>query len=378
MIKRNTIIVLGAGGSIPYGYPSGVEILDEMCLGNINLDDMCQLDENRQKHELHESKFSDILKKNGVSLSEVGDFLNKLRYAYPPTIDYFLNQYKGADSYVKFGKLRIANIILKCERKHKNALLLPRELAAGHFLNDFKEIIRIRENQKWYGLFFNDFLRGSNIDDLFNNKINIINFNYDRSFECFVYNHLRNTYKASDFKIYQFFKHIDYKHVYGVVAPIYMYDGCPRYDFDLINADEGKLYFVFNPDKKSPLSYGMINDETFRSISKNILETIEIIDKDRIGKISIIQDNIIKLAEKLCFLGFSYDSTNMELLDLKRFNGGQVEGTVRGVAMKKVNELRGYFNNHSEYYDRINDTNKNEYLKDQDIVSYLKYHAHLD
>lgn len=374
MIKKKTIFVLGAGASIPYGYPSGADLIDETCDTN---DTGCILDNNpllvAQSQHL---KFSSVLENNGVRDREViMKFNKKLKFAYPPTLDYFLNQQGSSSGFVVLGKLRIANIILKCEKRYKNSLFLPREKTEN-------EKTKMRESQKWYGFFFNNILRGNTLEDIFKNVITIINFNYDRSFECFVYNHLRNTYNASEYQVYEFFKHINYRHVYGVVAPIYTYDGKLYYDFDQNIEKEhvNKLKFVFSPEDESIYQYGSIDDQAFSFLSKEILQQIKLIDEERKqnGEAHIISDKIISESNRLCFLGFGYDLSNMDLLNLKRFAGGQVSGTVRDLAMQRIWEIRGYFKDKTEYYDMINDTNKNEYLRDQDIVSFLKYFSNFN
>jgi hypothetical protein len=33
MIKRPTVLILGAGASVPFGFPSGRQVLDDVCRG---------------------------------------------------------------------------------------------------------------------------------------------------------------------------------------------------------------------------------------------------------------------------------------------------------------------------------------------------------
>jgi hypothetical protein len=159
MIEKGTIFVLGAGASMPYGYPSGAELLDVLVEKNIA---------------------------NVFYSGYVADkFKRTLKYAYPSSIDYFLMQYKDNQPFIEYGKASIISYFLQKEHMDNST-----KIGGIEELSLPRNIYNTNEKKKWYGHFFNSVLIGKNFEDLLKNNITIINFNYDRSFECFAYNHL--------------------------------------------------------------------------------------------------------------------------------------------------------------------------------------------
>ncbi|MCB4792753.1 MAG: hypothetical protein LHV68_12835 [Elusimicrobia bacterium] len=356
MIEKKTIFVLGAGASMPYGYPSGAELLDALVDKNII---------------------------NVYPILDLGDvninvFRKTLRYAYPSSIDYFLMQNKDNQSFIKYGKAAIIRYFLKKEYRDAGTkiggieeLSLPRN-------KDNKD-----ENKKWYGYFFNNILAMKSFKDLFKNNVTIVTFNYDRSFECFTYNHLKNTYGASDFDIYLFFKHINYSHVYGCIAPIFYVGNEPYYDFSGDFKEEDDLRFIFNNDTHA-WQYGKVSDDTLKNYSSEadrlLLNRIKVIGEERDSKTPVLSEEILTDAQYLCFLGFAYDETNMDRLNLKLLNlKCHVSGTILDIPIHKLEYIAKYFlkngkkNKRSEHFYYLINEKRLDLIKEDDIISYFKY-----
>jgi len=93
MIKNKTVLVLGAGASMPYGFPSGQGLVDIICDSNNN--------------------FKKLVAEGAVvGENNVSTFIRALREADPESIDVFL---ANNPEFEKVGKSAIA------------ATLLPRE-----------------------------------------------------------------------------------------------------------------------------------------------------------------------------------------------------------------------------------------------------------
>src|SRR5229473_2611714 len=96
MITTPTVFILGAGASMPYGFPSGAEMVRDIC--------------NAPESELDSF---------GVSQTDYHEFATELRNSDQPSVDAFLELRR---KFERVGKTAIAYHLVRCESL---ALLRP-------------------------------------------------------------------------------------------------------------------------------------------------------------------------------------------------------------------------------------------------------------
>src|SRR5258708_37303736 len=173
MIKDPTVLVLGAGASAPYGYPTGQKLITNI-VSNLSF---FGSSEHQQLTQL------------GYKEHEVEDFRKALFMAGTNSIDAFLERRKD---FLPLGRLTITQELAKYEN-------LEQHFQVGD----------------WYKLLFNHI---NDLDNFEENKLSIITFNYDRSFEAFLYTAFVNLYNYTDKVLLQKLKSINILHLHGQIG----------------------------------------------------------------------------------------------------------------------------------------------------------------
>lgn len=175
-----TVLVLGAGASLPYGYPLGGEL--------------------RQKilHLPYQTVFGPI-KVPKVLHAQVQAKMEKFRDAFlhsqMNSIDAFLGR---RPEFQEIGKKCIAAVLLQCEDP---SLLFTEN----------------REKDHWYKYLFNHIAK-NDWDELSFSDISIVTFNYDRSLEYFLYIALQYAYGKSEDEARKKLSSLRIVHVYGALS----------------------------------------------------------------------------------------------------------------------------------------------------------------
>lgn len=151
MITENTVFVLGAGASVPYGFPSGQD-LSELIISKFwnnyykLFNSQGHSEEQRSQMERELTSFVDTFRKSGRS------------------IDFFLSTNRSNQGFCRLGKLAIALYILKSEddcRQKENYIL----------------------RKDWFKIIFDGMINGchnpEDYDKIKENKVSFITFNYD-------------------------------------------------------------------------------------------------------------------------------------------------------------------------------------------------------
>lgn len=264
MINQNTVFILGAGSSYPYGFPLGITLRE-------------------LAYQKAAPMFQNFLNRMGGDfLSEINDLAQKFSRHFKASgdqsIDWFLKKFP---EYSIVGKFLILDIILQAENNSK-------------FL---EEMDTEKKAQDWYWYLYNEmskYPKGETNPGLFlNNKVKFISFNYDRSLEHFLYTSYSNGHNFEKYKTtaLELFKKIPILHVYGKVAKL---------DWER----EGEEPFIGY--KGYQQSYN-----TLERLHKNI----KLID-EREAKKNMEFGNLIMQAERIFFLGFSYADENLAMLDI--------------------------------------------------------------
>lgn len=159
MINTNVVLVLGAGASCPYDFPSG-----EMLKANVvDINGSDRIDEFKKtfKHDSFDEEAFEL-------------FRVRLQRSPVRSVDAFL---EANPNWMAIGKQAIAYRLIQRENPDR---LINENIA--------------RDN--WYQYVF-ELLIDSGLDSLSDNKFSVITFNYDRSFEFYLINGLMNTFGLS-------------------------------------------------------------------------------------------------------------------------------------------------------------------------------------
>jgi len=146
MINRRTVLVLGAGASAPYGFPTGRKLL---------------LEASTLLASGHPPTL-DLLSKIGIHANTPGDFALLLKQSMQPSIDAFV---ENRPTYIDVGKAAIALSLIPHENQHA---IEERGL-----------------DKEWYEFLFTQV--GPTVSDIEDSHLTVLTFNYDRSLEYFWY-----------------------------------------------------------------------------------------------------------------------------------------------------------------------------------------------
>ena len=259
MKLKDTIFILGAGASRPYGYPTAEELREDLIL---------------KYNEVVPSisNYIPTLKQNlREYLNETKKLIEQFNHSHTDSIDLFLTR-NQKNVNTELGRGLILLFILWYE-KHSNLRSINRE-------ND------------WYFEFFNeltsDILKKEDLIKLTNHKIHFITFNYDRSLENFLYVSFLNSYSLNPDETKNIMDKIfEFHHVYGKIAEL---------DWQ---SDKVSLAYKAAPNEElyhNPNSINLIYDE--RKADDNIQE-------------------LIQTHNRIYFLGFGFAKANIEFLNLK-------------------------------------------------------------
>ncbi|MBS4027149.1 MAG: SIR2 family protein [Ignavibacteriales bacterium] len=272
MIKEPTVLILGAGASAPYGFPTGKELKEKICKG---------ISDERWMKAFVDDKFD---------LDEVKQYANQLRHSGKTSVDAFLEHRK---EFIEIGKLTLALALIPFEIKEN--------------LYETKDI-----KGNWYEHLFNKM--NTNFDEFEDNKLATITFNYDRSFEHFLFTSLRNSYGKSEEKVVQSINKIPIIHLHGQL---------------------GLLPWQSQYNSRS------YSDELLRKAGSGSAKHIKIISE------SIDDDPEFKEAYKslvgakyIYFLGFGYNDVNLKRLGISSYTDATIKGTSFGLGDAERKEIK--------------------------------------
>lgn len=256
----DTIFILGAGASVPYGFPSGEKLV------RLIIDQLSNLihEGNRKSNFLAKL----MIEEKGIDPTLCTDFQGALLKSGTYSIDAFLERRK---EFRELGKVIIATILLESEQTclQNNSLFSP-----------------AKPEEHWYRYFFNE------IKDQPHFKFRIYTFNYERSLEYFLIESYRNFFSYTDEVILERLKAMNITHLHGSLGTIESIQQFKSFNF-------GKLSHIRNYS----------NLET---ISERIEILYEVVGSKFEGLRQDIQN-----ASNIVFLGFGFDKTNMNNIGLK-------------------------------------------------------------
>ncbi|MFC1484332.1 hypothetical protein ACFL5M_00725 [Candidatus Neomarinimicrobiota bacterium] len=252
MISKSTVLVLGAGASKPYYFPVGRKLFERVVRGIRSSD----------------GRLSQQLQVCGCREEEIESFCHELERAQQPSVDAFLEH---RQEFLEIGKLAIAaELVLK---EQENILIPTFTEYEGY-------------EGRWYDYLFG--MMGASIDEFKGNKLAVVTYNYDRSFEHALFLFLKHNNNLSDGEAERLRSIVPVVHMYGQL-------GGPRYRPKIPGARD-PIYpdFVQQSADSIKVVHESIGDSPEFSTARSLL----------------------KEAEVVCFLGFAYHKQNVERLRL--------------------------------------------------------------
>lgn len=284
MINTDTTLILGAGASIPYGLPSGPK-LKEIILRNLNKHiknkDRTGI---KQLHQLGDLDFS---------IEDLKNFHHQLYKSGRTSIDSFLEHRKDL---TELGKVLIAQTLLSLEESSK----------------------LFTDEENWYQYLWNRL--NTQVHKFNNNKLRIITFNYDRSFEYYLFSVLKNSFNLSDTQSSKHLNRFTVLHLYGKLGDL---------PFEATN-------------QKLSIEYGEEIEDLDKL--KYASESINIVhDKSNLEQFEIAE-GILKESQRIYFLGFGFDPINVQrfnLTSIKNLNDKKIKATFYGITDTELKQNLG-------------------------------------
>jgi SIR2-like domain len=185
MITTPTVLILGAGASRDYGFPTGRELLLQILEG-------CQAGQKLRNFLLDKMGFDET----GVDL-----FSEALRYSGAPSVDLFLENRKNFE---EIGKCAIAATLIPYEKYDSFAA---------------------QKAPRWYETIFTLMVEGGKFEE---NQLSVLTFNYDRSLEAFFFLALKNLRGLDDEKATEQLSKIKIVHLHGALGTKLRSEGTER------------------------------------------------------------------------------------------------------------------------------------------------------
>jgi len=271
MITQTTVLILGAGASKPYGFPTGAELRDKV----LRLGDA--------------EPFYGMCNMFGHERDVVMSFIHAFRMSATNSIDAFL-EYRS--EFMDIGKIAITLILTECEREP--------ELHSG--------------SGDWYRYLFGKL--STNFEDFSKNQLSILTFNYDRSLEQFLFTALKNLYGKSDEECIKAVETIPIIHLHGKIGNLPWQGGDRPYEgYDVLS-------FSQNGSAATWLAEGI---EGIKILHEGSVKPSTEFSKAH---------RLLSKAKRIYFLGFGYHPINIKRLRVDRLDKLQLKqatGTVYGL-----------------------------------------------
>ena len=278
MFTKNTVFVLGAGVSVPFGIPSGGKLL-QILTGSA---DSTESDYNDvlMQHQI----LLEVLKKTSRDTQEVDDFVTALKNSGTPSIDTWLSYHKR---HLNLGKLAIAAVIANAEEKSISAMFIRDDWYKWLFQNMLKDIISLKDLAK-------------------GNRVNFITFNYDRMLEQKLSMYIQFHFGEEDPSL----KQAVIEHFHNQIFHVHGYLGLKQND---AGSGFGGLAFHHALNQLGQERTDVIIDLAIKA--RELSESILIIgEKPYERQLTMRIRNSILEAENIIFLGFGYDERNLAAL----------------------------------------------------------------
>ena len=249
-----TTLILGAGASRPFGFPTAVQ-LREIIVHRKPAQVQAILTELGASGDLWEIATGNIIGRYGQD--ELTRLQEEFFQSQTTSIDQFVQQREGA--FTGVATYTLAAILLQCE--------------ASAYLN-----------RDWYGV-LRDAILQNGLEHIPTARLQIVTFNYDRSLEVYLWGAIQHTFGLREGDAYQRVEALRIHHVYGSLG-------------ELRNGSRGRVVPWASPTE------GHIRDAStglhlVRPLSEGLPAEVR---------------DFMKSSEFVCFLGFGFWPENVSLV----------------------------------------------------------------
>jgi hypothetical protein len=304
MFHVPTVFVIGAGAGVDVDMPTGKSLTDEIAkkvairfeggTKKVSGDDITYEELKR------------VARTKGISVNDLTAAGRKISVGihYTRSIDSYVHTHNNDENIKICAKIAIVQTILEHERRSKL------------FVDETKHPVRFNDVAGVRGSWMQEFMyliqdgivASNNIAQLFNN-LTIVNFNYDRCLEQFLYRAIQELYVVDGQVTAELISTLNLFHPYGWIGPLSWQGGG----------------FPFGAD---PFTQGV----TLASLSKNICTFNEEVEE---GTTLEKLRRALSLAERIVFLGFHFHFQNLKLIEDETFNGKKTTKRVYATAFER-------------------------------------------
>lgn len=350
MINNDTVLVLGAGASMDYGFPSGEQLIEDI----INyLEGKIQVAPVIKRIFVALILYKYFKNKTEKTLHDcyrlVEEFISTFKNASPASIDDFLDK-NTREEFKIIGKICVVITISRCENSETDFMTEWKDTDISHryfrelqysidrrndtFIRGHLELIR-----GWYNYLWEKIYEGNIENNL--SKLTFITFNYDRSLERFLYTRLINLLNLKDDDAIKLFNEfVVIHHVYGQLGFFKWQKDCKVIN-DYKTLDFGLLRAKLDP-------FSVIDNERFADDlnalpSKLAKEENDYLDKilSIVGEVKTYTEAVeqphpkiskrILNTKRIFFLGFGYHKQNLKWLNP---DGKKIKPVLAGTTYK--------------------------------------------
>jgi hypothetical protein len=293
MSGAKTVFVVGAGASKPYGLPTGGDLRDIIC---------------------HDALAPDPgLQSLGVDPKGFRKFQDTLLHSGRSSVDAFLG---SRPDHMEIGKLAIALALLPLE--------VPSRLFRFWIKNRRSEVHPTATEQgcgHWYELLFNMLTGDRTFAELDLARVGVVTFNYDRSFEEYLFVSLLNSYGRSREETAARFGEMPFVHVHGSL---------------------GRLPWQPEDKAKPAVPYGAAGDVPGHvSAARDSIIVLHEADQNSLEFERARR--LIAAAQQVYFLGFGFHRTNLERLGMGQIGPqNPSRGTIQGLSGEALAQARSF------------------------------------
>jgi hypothetical protein len=297
MLSHSTVLLLGAGASAPYGYPTGAALRKIIIQGLT---------------DPHSAQLKTTLVRLGFHEAELDAFASNFDASQQFSIDSYLQRQP------QFRKVATTAIA---------ATLLPFENSRA---------LLVDSPGRWYQYLFN---RLESIGAFFGQgkgrkPLSIITWNYDRSLQAYLYKALFHSYAFRPQETTSELKKLGFLHLHGNLGPLPPFNNNP----------EMHCY-----------EYGsQIDDRRIRMAAENI----NIIHDESIEETRFTEaKSLLNSAEQVVIMGTSFHPLNFERLEPREWGSTNESGmfstvvSTKGIPLSEQGEIISQFNNPCEIKD---------------------------
>ena len=306
---RRVVLVLGAGASVDYGYPSAARLRDDIT-GRAQ----CLQDHQRNQ------KMQEHLRVIGWEQDNIDEFTAAFLRSGQPSVDAFLER---RQNFMTIGKQAIAAVLMAYENE--------------------RELHRVADPKRWYDFLWERIDGGA--EGFLRPPAGIVTFNYDRSLEQYLGMALQDSYEQlSDGDVQKRLQSLNIIHVHGTLGqPPFLHLGARRYGGKFTAMD------VVDTAKKIKIVDKDTDVEADDDFSRARAELDE--------------------ANTVCFLGFGYHDANIQRLDLPQIlpKTDRVFGTVYDLLTNEMKSAETRLGMNGSL-PRVNDDEASQY----DCLKYLR------